>query len=87
MYTNYVVDLLICIGSLAKSTSGTITSPGYPGLYPVNSNKEWLINATSNAAEIVIIIHDQDIHQTRGFPCDDFLKVFIFSKRTHKMLS
>lgn len=67
------------IGSLAKSTSGTITSPGYPGPYPLNTNETWLINAPSNAAEIVIIIHDQDIHQTKGFPCDDYLKVSIFS--------
>lgn len=64
-----------CIGSLAKSTSGTITSPGYPESYPVNFNETWLINAPSNAAEIVINIHDQDIHQTTGFTCDDFLKV------------
>jgi hypothetical protein len=55
---------------------GTITSPGYPAHYPHNVNKEWLIEGPPNVASIAIVIEDQDIHITPGFPCDDYLKVW-----------
>ena len=60
-------------------TRGSITSPGYPSQYPNNSNSTWIINAPHNASEVLIEIHDQDIEDTPGFKCTDFLEVRIFT--------
>ncbi|XP_062598718.1 uncharacterized protein LOC134260147 [Saccostrea cucullata] len=59
----------------AYRTKGTITSPGYPDYYPKNCNITWMIEAPLNANNISISIEDQDIHKTKGYKCDDFLKI------------
>lgn len=52
-----------------------IKSPGYPHKnYSRNTNYTWYVIASDDTEEIFIEV-TIDIHETPGFPCDDYLQV------------
>lgn len=54
-----------------------IQSPGYPHKnYERDFNYTWYVMASDDTKEISIEI-TIDIHETAGFPCDDFLQVCV----------
>lgn len=61
--------------SLSLYNIVVITSPGYPHRnYERNTNYAWDVRADDAKEEISINI-TMDIHEARGFACDDYLLV------------
>lgn len=67
-----------------------ITSPGYPHRdYERDTNYTWAVRADAATEEISIKI-TIDIHEARGFGCDDYLMVCVLkfhSKSTLKCMN
>lgn len=63
--------------SLSLFNEVLIASPGYPHrYYKRNTNYTWDVRADDATEEIGMNI-TIDIHETRGFPCDDYLLVCV----------
>lgn len=62
---------------MSLSKDEVIESPGYPHKnYSSDTNYTWYVNASDDTEEISIEI-TMDIHETSGFPCEDYLQVCV----------
>lgn len=48
------------------SLEGTVTSVGYPGPYPINSQCTWYIRGPEKA-RVILTFHDLSVHEGRDF--------------------
>ncbi|XP_052717483.1 uncharacterized protein LOC128189773 isoform X1 [Crassostrea angulata] len=59
-----------------NGSSGTFTSPGYPGNYPNNANYTWTLTTGDSNARVVINITDFSVVRYRfTSKCEDYLQV------------
>lgn len=66
------------INASKNGSSGTFTSPGYPGNYPNNANYTWTLTTGDSNARVVINITDFSVVQYRfTSKCEDYLQVGI----------
>lgn len=63
-----------CGGILAPSSSGNISSPNFPGLYPYNVDCSWLI-VVSEGSSVLLTFHHFDLEYHAD--CDyDYVKIY-----------
>lgn len=64
------------INASKNGSSGTFTSPGYPGNYPNNANYTWTLTTGDSNARVVINITDFSVVQYRfTSKCEDHLQI------------
>ncbi|XP_062582116.1 uncharacterized protein LOC134243895 [Saccostrea cucullata] len=80
-------NLQISTTTYLYDSSGTITSPGYPGNYPNNVNYTWVISTGFQQAKIYFSIHDFDIRKHKYYPCDDYLEIKEVEPCCHTLLN